>query len=211
MSTASKVVIVDYESGNIGSIVNMLKKIGVDATLSSVVGEVADARRLILPGVGAFDSGMEAIERLGLLEILRHKVTVDRTPLLGICLGMQLLTRGSEEGKRPGFGWIDGHTIRFRHAEGSGLRIPHMGWNRINPSAASAIFSGIGDEIRAYYANSYHVTCENASDVLATTHHGYDFPCIVQHRNVTGMQFHPEKSHRYGMLMLKNYFEADDA
>jgi imidazole glycerol-phosphate synthase subunit HisH len=200
------IVIVDYQMGNLGSIVNMLKKIGTDAVISSKVCDIDRAEKLILPGVGAFDNGMKNLKEAGLLGILNEKVIVQKAPVLGICLGMQLLTKRSEEGILPGLGWLDAETVRFKVPTGSnGMRIPHMGWNSIQIERSSPLLVDLEEESRFYFVHSYHLVCNQREDSLARTPYGYDFTSIVQRENVYGTQFHPEKSHRYGMKVLDNF------
>lgn len=204
------IVVVDYKMGNVGSILNMLKKIGAKGVISSDVEVIADADKLILPGVGAFDTGMTHIRELGLLEVLNEKTQNQETPVLGICLGMQLLTESSEEGKLPGLGWIKGQTVRFGFdPRTTGLKIPHMGWNVARPVHSRTLFRGLDeDEDTAFYfVHSYHVVCAREEDALAVTPHGYDFVSAVACGHVMGTQFHPEKSHRYGLRLLKNFVE----
>ncbi len=203
------IAVVDYGVGNLGSIVNMLRKIGVKAMVASSPADVRAAEKLILPGVGAFDSGMRRLRESGLLGALEEKVLRFQTPILGICLGLQLMTRRSEEGILPGLGWIEGEAVRFRVNEREGgLRIPHMGWNSIVVRRESNLFRGLDQEPRFYFAHSYHVNCGVQDDVLATCDHGYEFPAAVGRKNVLGTQFHPEKSHKYGMKLLKNFAEC---
>ncbi len=203
------IVVVDYGLGNLGSIVNMLKKVGVRATMSSDPELIADADRLILPGVGAFDNGMRNLSEKGLIPILNQKVLSDGTPILGICLGMQLFTEESEEGILPGLGWIRGRTIRFRIDQPStGLRIPHMGWNRLTLVRPSGLLRNIEANARYYFVHSYHVVCEDEEDVLATTHYGYTFPSAIERHNIFGTQFHPEKSHRFGVQLFRDFLES---
>ncbi len=200
------IVIVDYGMGNLGSILNMLKRIGAEATISSKVDEIEKAEKVILPGVGAFDNGMQNIDRLGLLPVLNEKAMLQKTPLLGICLGMQLLTRKSEEGILPGLGWLDAETVRFQFPGGSkGMRIPHMGWNTIQIERSSPLLAELEGESRFYFVHSYHLICNQREDLLARTPYGYDFASIIQRENIYGTQFHPEKSHRYGMKILENF------
>jgi imidazole glycerol-phosphate synthase subunit HisH len=203
------IVIVDYGMGNIGSILNMLKKAGEAATISSDVHEIGEADKLILPGVGAFDTGMRNLQALGLLEVLHDKVLNDKTPTLGICLGMQLLTKGSEEGTLPGLGWIEGETVRFRfNNQQDPLKVPHMGWNTIETCQESSLFGDLARDARFYFVHSFYVTC-NEGDVLAKTQYGSNFVSAVHRENIWGTQFHPEKSHKYGMKVLKNFAEID--
>jgi imidazole glycerol-phosphate synthase subunit HisH len=200
------ITIVDYKMGNLGSIANMLKKIGEDSVITSDISAIEKAEKLILPGVGAFDSGMKNLDELGLIPALNRKVVEEKTPVLGICLGMQLLTRGSEEGKLPGLGWIDADTIKFRFDDaGSTLKIPHMGWNTITLKQPNTIFQDMNGESRFYFVHSYFVRCHVESDIVATSHYGYEFAASVSRGNIFGTQFHPEKSHKFGMQVLKNF------
>jgi imidazole glycerol-phosphate synthase subunit HisH len=199
------IVIIDYQMGNLGSILNMLKKIGTAGTISSDHDEIRRAEKLILPGVGAFDQGMANLERMGLIPVLRELVLEKRTPILGICLGMQLMTKSSEEGKLPGLGWIDARTVRFRHDASTDLKVPHMGWNTVTVRKDSVLFRDMFPEPRFYFVHSYHADCRDAADVLTTTHYGYDFTSAFQQDNITGVQYHPEKSHKFGMKLLSNW------
>jgi glutamine amidotransferase len=201
------ITIIDYEMGNVGSMLNMLKRIGVTARISSKADDVRSAEKLILPGVGAFDTGMTNLAESGLREVLEEKVLVEKTPLLGVCIGMQLLTRGSEEGKLPGLSWIDAKTVRFRFQSQNGLKIPHMGWNTVTPKTGALLFRGFAEPPRFYFVHSYHVVCDDPTDVGATVHHGYEISAAIQHGHIMGAQFHPEKSHTYGMRLLKNFAE----
>ena len=202
------IVVVDYQMGNVGSILNMFRRIGVPATSSGDPAVIAAAGKLLLPGVGAFDTGMRRIRERELVPVLRQKALEERVPVLGICLGMQLLTEGSEEGSEPGLGWIRGHTVRFDAASmARGLKVPHMGWNTVALQRPDPLFADLDEDHRFYFVHSYHVVCDDPADVLATTHHGYAFASSVQRDNIHGMQFHPEKSHRYGLRLLKNFAE----
>ena len=200
------IVIVDYGLGNLGSILNMLRKLGVESIISSAPDDIVRAQRLILPGVGAFDTGMINLRTRGLEEVLSEKVIQNKAPCLGICLGMQLLMGSSEEGQEPGLGWIAGHTRKFSFEQREPARkVPHMGWNAVQVKQPNPLFLGLDGEARFYFVHSYHAICEDASDISATTNYGYDFACAVQKGNVLGVQFHPEKSHRFGMRLLNNF------
>lgn len=198
------IIIVDYKIGNIGSISNMLRKIGVEVVISSNPEEIKRANKLILPGVGSFDTGINNINNLGLLDILNKKVLKEKTPILGICLGMQLFASKSEEGIKRGLGWIDGNVVKFKFKDNN-LKIPHMGWNEIKIKKDDVLFKNILEEPRFYFVHSYYFSCNDNNDVLATTNYGYDFASIVRKGNIMGVQFHLEKSHKYGMNLLKNF------
>jgi imidazole glycerol-phosphate synthase subunit HisH len=202
------IVIIDYGMGNLGSILNMLKKIGAPAVISSDAREIENADKLILPGVGAFDTGMKRLNELGMMDLLNDKVLRRKTPTLGVCLGMQLLMKRSDEGAQAGLGWIDGETIRFQFdPKEKRLKIPHMGWNTIAVKQDGALVQNMTHEPRFYFVHSYHVVCHQPNDVVAMTDYGYEFPSILQHENIVGAQFHPEKSHRFGMQIYKNFVE----
>ncbi len=202
------IVIVDYRMGNLGSIVNILRKVGADAVVSGDTGVVGDATKLILPGVGAFDEGMKNIVGLGLRETLDRRVLRDRVPTLGICLGMQLMARRSEEGESSGLGWIAGDVKRFRFApEQAQLKVPHMGWNTVKTWKQSPLFDRFTEPPRFYFVHSYYVACDDAGDVLATASYGGDFTAAFQRGKLMGVQFHPEKSHKFGVTLFRNFVE----
>lgn len=204
------IAIIDYNMGNVGSIMNMLRKIGVQSVITSDISQISNASKLILPGVGSFDNGMTNISQMGLLDVLNDMVLNRKVPILGICLGMQLITRRSEEGKSTGLGWIEADTIRFKFDQSpDNIKIPHMGWNVVRPCHGKTLFSSLEniEETAFYFIHSYHVVCDNETDILATTTHGYEFTCALERDNILATQFHPEKSHRYGMQLLKNFVE----
>jgi imidazole glycerol-phosphate synthase subunit HisH len=200
------ITIVDYGMGNLGSIGNMLKKIGVESQTSSDPEVVARAGKLILPGVGAFDAGMENLERSGLQPVLEERVRAAEVPTLGICLGMQLMTRRSEEGVRLGLGWVDAEVLRIVPGDGS-LKVPHMGWNVVQTIRSSPLTEDLPEGSRFYFVHSFHVHCKRPDDILLTTPYGGDLHSAFRHRNVWGVQFHPEKSHRFGMQLLRSFAE----
>jgi len=202
------IAIIDYGMGNLGSILNMLKKIGAGGRISSDPDVIRNADRLILPGVGAFDQGMANLDRLGLIPVLNETVLDGRTPVLGICLGMQLMTKTSEEGKTAGLGWIDAKTVKFHHDPPLALKVPHMGWNVIIPKKGSPLLTGMYTDPRFYFVHSFHAVCADPEDILSTTPYGYEFTSSFQRGNIIGVQFHPEKSHKFGMRLLKNFAEA---
>lgn len=201
------ITIIDYGMGNLGSVQNMFKRIGAQTEISGDANAIAQATKILLPGVGAFDSAMQKIADSYLIAILNQKALVEKVPILGICLGMQLLTKGSEEGTLPGLGWVDAQTVKFKFEPETKLKIPHMGWNQIYPQKQSALLDTLPPEPRFYFVHSYHVQCNNAEDVLATTSFGGNFHSMLQHENIYGAQFHPEKSHKFGMKVLKNFAE----
>ncbi|MCB1136509.1 MAG: imidazole glycerol phosphate synthase subunit HisH, partial [Chlamydiia bacterium] len=188
-------------------IVNMLKRLRVECTLSSDPSTIVQARRLILPGVGHYDAAVRRLRSAGLWSVLDEKVRNDHTPILGICLGMQLLTRGSEEGDLPGFGWIPATVKRFQLPEDSRLKVPHMGWNVVHPCIRHPLFAGFENEMRFYFVHSYYAKCEQSGHCLGETTHGLRFASILGHQHILGVQFHPEKSHRFGMQLLRNYID----
>jgi glutamine amidotransferase len=197
--------IVDYGMGNIGSLVNMFKRIGVATTVTAAPGEIARASKLLLPGVGAFDAAMTRIEQGGLLDVLQQKAMVERVPVLGVCLGMQLLTRGSEEGSRPGLGWIPGLARRFRSDPQAPLKVPHMGWNEVSRAASSPLTADLLPDSRFYFVHSYYVRVEDERHSILKTRYGVEFDAAVQRDNVFGAQFHPEKSHKFGLRLLESF------
>ncbi len=199
------ITIIDYGMGNLGSISNMFKRIGVEAEITGDKEKIAASTKILLPGVGAFDAAMQRINDFGFRELLDRKALQDKTPVLGICLGMQLLTNSSEEGALPGLGWIPGKTTRFNFEKGSSLKVPHMGWNQVHEKNASALTNNLPPDPRFYFVHSYYVTADDASHVLTTTVHGIEFNSIIQKENIFGAQFHPEKSHKFGMKLLENF------
>ena len=203
--------VLDYGMGNTASMLNMIRKAGGVGELCSSPSDLESASAIILPGVGAFDNGMTKLAQSGLLESLVHKVIEEKLPFLGVCLGMHLLFDKSEEGKLPGLGWINGDVTRFDFTGTNAielLKVPHMGWNLVQPKTYENVFAGLEDEARFYFVHSYHVNCaHSSSDILATTNYGYEFTCAVRHDNIWGVQFHPEKSHRFGVQFFKNFFK----
>ena len=197
------ITIVDYGMGNVGSICNMFKRIGTAVEVTCDVDRIAAARKLLLPGVGAFDAAMSRIHECGLRDVLERKALQERIPVLGICLGMQLLTRSSEEGRLPGLGWVNATTRRFPMSRD--LPVPHMGWNLARPGTPSRLTEGLGAEPRFYFVHSYYVRMEDESKAILTAAYGIPFHAALQDGNIYGAQFHPEKSHRFGMQLLRNF------
>lgn len=203
------ITIVDYGMGNLGSIVNMLKRIGASAIITSDPEVIARSDKLILPGVGAFDAAMESIREKGLRDALDECAIRRKVSVLGICLGMQLLTRSSDEGELPGLGWIAARTRAFKGSVSEPLKIPHMGWNVVTQSNPSPLIRGFDtlEEPRFYFVHSYYVECESTINSVLRCTYGVQFDAAIQSENVFGVQFHPEKSHRFGMKLLQNFAE----
>lgn len=202
------ITIIDYKVGNLGSIKNMLKKIGHASEISSDATAILNADKLILPGVGAFDNGIRSIKELGLWDAIEQKVS-SGTPILGICLGAQLMTQGSEEGVEKGFGWVNAETVKFKIDTSSKLKVPNMGWMNIKVQKNNSLM--VNDpsvEERFYFVHAYHFQFNDPTQVLATAEYGYEFPAAFEHDNIMGVQFHPEKSHRYGMELFRNFVKV---
>ena len=199
------ITIVDYGLGNPASIENMLRRASVPCEVTRDLAQIAKATKLILPGVGAFDTGMSELRRRGIAELLSERVLVDKIPVLGICLGAQLMTRGSEEGSLPGLGWVGIDTVKFfKRTFIPNMRVPHMAWNDIQVLRPNALLKQ-SIERRFYFVHSYHFMCDDGSDAIAETTYGYKFVAAFNRDNIYGVQFHPEKSHRYGLELLQAF------
>lgn len=201
------ITIIDYGMGNLGSIKNMFKYIGVEATIESDVDKIKNASKILLPGIGSFDTAMKKINEGDLKEVLNEKALKEQVPVLGICLGMQLLTNHSEEGKLEGLGWIPAKTISFKDRIDKEYRVPHMGWNIVNKSNESQLIKGFEefDETRFYFLHSYFVKVANEKNSIFKTNYGVEFDSGIQKDNIFGAQFHPEKSHKFGMKLFENF------
>ena len=208
------IVILDYGMGNPSSILNMLRKAGGDAVVTADLDTIKSATAIIMPGVGAFDNGMTRLRDLCLIPILTQKIVKENTPFMGICLGMQLLFERSDEGELLGLGWLAGEVKRFDFStleDKRGLKVPHMGWNIVNPVECDTLYLGLEQEARFYFVHSYYVNCRDPQDVFATTIYGHEFTCSVRKRNIWGAQFHPEKSHRFGLQFFRNFLKEVDS
>lgn len=202
--------IVDYGLGNVQAFANMYKRLGIDACLASTPVMLEHADRIILPGVGAFDHAVTLLEQSGMRPILQQLVVRQKVPLLGICVGMQILANGSDEGQLPGLGWIPGRVRSFAaNPDSAQLPMPHMGWNDVSPAKPSPLFRGLEAAARFYFLHSFYFETAAVSETLATTDYGMSFSCSVRAGNIYGIQCHPEKSHHWGTQLLKNFAEAD--
>lgn len=199
--------ILDYGAGNTNSVIRMIERAGGQAHRISTTTEILAAKKLIIPGVGAFDHGMTQLSSKGLIDALNTVAFEKPIPILGICLGMQLMCRSSEEGTLPGLGWIAADVLRFTNPTANGLRIPHMGWNTLKIVKENPLLPLEDAEKRFYFVHSYRVSCDNRDDPLAITHYGEDFVAAFQRNNLIGVQFHPEKSHRFGMDLMCRFVE----
>lgn len=199
------IAIIDHGMGNLGSVANMLRKIGVDGVRSADPDVLHNADKLILAGIGAFDGARGRLTDLGLVEVLNDLVLDRRKLVLGVCLGMQLMARSSEEGAEPGLGWLDADVRRFAFPANSGLRVPHMGWEQIAPTRSSPLLSPTDADSRFYFSHAYHLVCHDATDIAATSMYGYEFAAAVHRGNILGTQFHPEKSHAFGMEIYRRF------
>lgn len=200
------ITIIDYKAGNFRSIENMLKRLGVKSHFTDKVADIKAADKLILPGVGHFDHGMTKLNESGLVDVLNEKVLHQNTPILGICLGAQLMTESSEEGQKKGLGWINGETIKFQKSRlPSSYKIPHMGWTDVSAKSDNILSQDLQKEARFYFVHSYYMDIADKKQVLFSAEYGHNFDAGFAHKNIYGVQFHPEKSHQFGMTLLKNF------
>ena len=202
----AKIYIPKLSIGNTKSVVNMIKRIGGEVVIANTPEELLPGKKIVLPGVGAFDTGMHELNHDGWTAVLNKLVIEDKAPVLGICLGMQLFFDGSEEGELPGLGWISGYLRKFQPSSETPIKIPHMGWNTVDIKRTDGLIEASKeDEQRYYFVHSYHAVCENKLDVVATVYHGSNVTAAIQHKNIYGVQFHPEKSHKFGMNLLNKF------
>ncbi|MHB0925491.1 MAG: imidazole glycerol phosphate synthase subunit HisH [Gallionellaceae bacterium] len=200
--------VVDYGLGNVQAFLTMFKRLGFDAIRAQTAADLTGASKIILPGVGAFDHAIELLDQSGMRSSLEALVLQGKVPVLGICVGMQILASSSDEGRLPGLGWVPGKVRSFRTNEQSAsLPLPHMGWNDVQPKPGAPLFAGLESDARFYFLHSYYFECDAPSHVAATASYGLDFSCAVSAGNVYGVQFHPEKSHHFGTKLLKNFAE----
>lgn len=201
--------VVDYGVGNIQAFLNLFKRLGVDAQRADTPDALQDASRLVLPGVGHFDHAMQCLNNSGMRTRLEELVLGRKVPVVGVCVGMQMLAQGSEEGTLPGLNWIPGRVRAFAsNTLSAKLPMPHMGWNDLQPKTGSKLFSrGFEDSPQFYFLHSYYFDAANNTDVAATAHYGFDFDAVVSRGHIHGVQCHPEKSHHWGEQLLKNFVE----
>jgi glutamine amidotransferase len=202
------ITIVDYGLGNIAAFANVYNRANIDISIARTADDLKGASKLILPGVGHFDHAMELLQQSGMRDTLDDLVLREKVPVIGICVGMQILARCSEEGKLPGLGWLDADVKAFKsQAATKDMALPHMGWNDVHPLSPNKLFEELETEARFYFLHSYYFDCDRRQDVLAICNYGADFGCAVHSANIYGVQFHPEKSHRFGTRLLKNFAE----
>lgn len=201
----TSVAVIDYGMGNIGSVCNMLNYIGARYVVSSDHQEIRGCDKIILPGVGNYDLAMQNLAQRDLIALLREQVLDKKIPILGICLGMQLLCNSSEEGAGAGLGFVNADVRRFQTATEAGLKIPHMGWSEVEFVGQNAMSEHLGDRARFYFVHTYRVDCKNDDDVWGVTRYGDEFVSAFVRENIVGVQFHPEKSHKYGIQLFRNF------
>lgn len=200
------ITIIDCGIGNLGSVENMIRKVGGASARATDAAGIRGAEKLILPGVGAFGHGMEQLRKHGVVDAIVEKASAG-TPLLGICLGMQLLARDSEEDAVPGLGLVDAHIRRFAFPADSTIAIPHVGWSEVTTTRPNPLISSEVGTPRFYFTHSFHARCERPEDELARATYGYEFTAAYNHGSVYGVQFHPEKSHKFGMDLIRRFIE----
>ena len=205
--TPFMLVIIDCGMGNLQSVVRAFERIGATPHVSALADDVAAAERIVLPGVGSLAHGMDTLRRHGLLPVLAHKVCAQRTPVLGICVGHQMLATRSEEGDAPGLGWIEGAVTRFHFDGARPLKVPHLGWNTLRTRPGCPLFDGIPEDACFYFAHSYKLESAAPESIAATTAYGVDFVSAVHRDNIFGTQFHPEKSQRLGLALIANFLK----
>jgi len=204
------IVVIDYGMGNLGTVAAKIKKNDPTVIVSSLETDIENADKLILPGVGSFKAAMDNLDARGLIPVLCRQVIKNKVPILGICLGMQLFSSQSEEGNGKGLGWIDAETIRFRFLDTQNpLPIPHMGWNTVHFTREIPLLKGIKNDMCFYFTHSYHIRVQDIQDDCASTEYGYEFCSIINHQNITGVQFHPERSHKNGLALISNFVRGE--
>jgi glutamine amidotransferase len=203
------IAIIDYGLGNIMAFLNVYNRLNIPVIVAKSAADLHSATRLILPGVGSFDHAMQQFDQSGMRQPVEKLVMRDKVPVLGICVGMQILAKSSEDGELPGLGWIDGTVKKFDlSVMPNGTYLPHMGWNDVSPAVVGGLFNGMKQDSRFYFLHSYYFECHQQSNILALSEYGRNFSCAVHQDNIFGVQFHPEKSHHFGSQLLKNFAEV---
>jgi glutamine amidotransferase len=205
MNVQPDIVIIDYGMGNLRSVQKKFERLHTQVCISSDSRVIAKAGKLVLPGVGHFANGVRNLKEAGIWEVMNHKVRVEKTPILGICLGMQLMARHSEEGDVEGLGWFDAEVVRFKVSDKRKYKVPHMGWNSTEVQKESVIFKNVPIDASFYFVHSFHISCKKPRDVLATTDYESPFTSAIEKENIYGTQFHPEKSHDWGEKLIQNF------
>ena len=200
--------IIDYGLGNIRAFANVYDRLNIPISVARTADDLKDAKKIILPGVGAFDHAMSELNKSGMRETLEIMALDRRLPILGICVGMQIMAHTSDEGTLPGLGWIDGTVKKFdTFLLNSKIQLPHMGWNTIHPNIGNPLLTNFNNESRFYFLHSYYFQCNNSNDTISTTEYGIEYSSAINNMNIYGVQFHPEKSHQWGIQLLKNFAE----
>lgn len=199
------VAIVDLGLGNLGSIKNMLRKIGVNSIITNNIEDIKSSDKIILPGVGSFDTGMQSLTNLGLQNTLDTLVMEDKKPVLGICLGVQLMTQNSEEGTLDGLGWFQAETVKFRPMEQEKILLPNIGWQDVKQSKPTKLFEGMYDDARFYFVHTYYLKPKTEDETILESYYNHPYVVGLEKNNIVGVQFHPEKSHKYGLKLLDNF------
>ena len=201
----NNITIIDYGMGNLRSVEKKMVRVGAEVVITNNPNIILDAEKLVLPGVGHFANGVKKLKELGIWDVLNEKVLKNKIPILGICLGMQLMAKNGEEGGLEGFGWIDATVVKFQIKNQLIYKVPHMGWNSIVVDKESVLFQRIPEEAVFYFAHSYHIKCNDPIEILSTSDYEYHFTSSIQKDNIYGTQFHPEKSHDWGEIILRNF------
>ncbi len=198
--------IINYGLGNIQAFKNIYNQLNISNSIATTKKDIEAAEKLILPGVGSFDWAINYLEKSGLRDCLDNAVLIEKKPILGVCVGMQIMAESSEEGENKGLGWIPTRIKKLNFKNSTEYVLPHMGWNDISITRENKLFNGLS-EYKFYFLHSYFIDPENSDNIIAKTNYGLDFCCAINHDNLYGTQFHPEKSHSYGTTLLKNFAE----